>query len=97
MDLQRLYSITRANFRIHKRCSQIQKNTASDKATYKYIITDPAGLINKTHYKIVNKNSVNPWKWQDNFSFSQATEVTGVHTPYSVPDKRQLTKKESPL
>jgi enamine deaminase RidA (YjgF/YER057c/UK114 family) len=25
----------------------------------------------------MNKQSVNPWKWQDNFSFSQAIQVTG--------------------
>lgn len=29
----------------------------------------------------MNKNAVNPWKWQDNFSFSQGVAVSGAaHT-----------------
>ena len=45
----------------------------------------------------MDKNSVNPWKWQDNFSFSQAIEVTGNSHTLFCAGQASINEEGKPL
>lgn len=45
----------------------------------------------------MDKNSINPWKWQDNFSFSQAIEVTGSSHTLFCAGQASISEEGQPL
>jgi enamine deaminase RidA (YjgF/YER057c/UK114 family) len=45
----------------------------------------------------MEKRSVNPWKWQDNFSFSQAVEVTGASQTLFCAGQASISEDGQPL
>ena len=45
----------------------------------------------------MDKKSVNPWKWQDNFSFSQAVEVSGNSHTLFCAGQASINEEGQPL
>ena len=45
----------------------------------------------------MHKKSINPWKWQDNFSFSQAVEVTGSSATLYCAGQASISEDGKPL
>lgn len=45
----------------------------------------------------MHKNSVNPWEWQNKFSFSQAVEVTGSNHTLFCAGQASISEEGQPL
>jgi enamine deaminase RidA (YjgF/YER057c/UK114 family) len=45
----------------------------------------------------MDKSAINPWKWQDNFSFSQAVEVTGNSSTLFCAGQASISEEGQPL